>query len=355
MTLMCEGTGLRSCRRPPSPVVGVVLGCAMALGGLLSASSCIPDLDALDANFLDAGAPETGLETGLETGPETGPPPCTKNSECPGMACVAGACFATCTDGVKDQDEADVDCGGVCAQAGLDGGAGTPQRCDTSHGCTVANDCQSFLCASGSCAPEEMIPVTSVIDDNASGTGRLPTVGNRVGSWFEYDDGTAGAMVVPKANQLPSLIPGGGPGGNRYGQHTAGMGFTTWGCGIGFDLNNPGGSATMKSSYDGSGYSGIEFWARSDDPGTVEFEVIDSDTNQYGDAGCTPTAPCGPFSAPIALTKQWTLYKILYADLKQQRYGMQFQSFNPTQIISIQFQMPANVTFDYWIGEIAFF
>jgi hypothetical protein len=262
---------------------------------------------------------------------------------------------ATCTDGFKNQDETDVDCGGTCAVAGLDGGAFMPLRCGTSQGCMVANDCQSFLCASGSCAAEEMIPVMNVIDDNGSGTGRLPTVGNRVGNWFEYDDGTTGATVVPKANQIPSLIPGGGPGGSRYGQHTVGTGFTTWGAGIGFDLNNPTSSPTMKLGYDGSGYSGIEFWARSDDPGNVEFEVFDNDTYQYSDAGCSPTAPCGPFSAAIALTKQWTLYQIPYTDLKQQSYGMQFQSFNPKQIISIQFQTFANVTFDYWIGEIAFF
>jgi hypothetical protein len=139
-----------------------------------------------------------------------------------------------------------------------------------------------------------------------------------------------------------------------YGQHTAGMGFTSWGAGIGFDLNNPNGTYQNKLEYDGSGYSGIKFWARADVPGTVQLQVVDNDTYAYGGV-CPMTMACGNFGAPITLTKQWTLNKILYTDLKQASYGMQFMSFNPKQIISIQWQMPSNVTFDYWIGEIAFF
>jgi hypothetical protein len=86
----------------------------------------------------------------------------------------------------------------------------------------------------------------------------------------------------------------------------------------------------------------------------VQFQVVDNDTYAYGGV-CSPTAACGPFGAAIMLTKQWTLYKVLFTELKQASYGMQFPSFNPQQIISVQFQMSASVTFDYWVGEIAFF
>src|SRR5262245_2194393 len=46
-----------------------------------------------------------------------------------------------CTDGVKNENESDVDCGGVCAPCGLE------------RACSANADCASGLCAQAVCAP----------------------------------------------------------------------------------------------------------------------------------------------------------------------------------------------------------
>ena len=66
-----------------------------------------------------------------------------------GHACVLGVCqpavpvasvAPTCTDGIKNQGETDVDCGGPC----------TP--CGASLGCSGAQDCASSTCVNNHCA-----------------------------------------------------------------------------------------------------------------------------------------------------------------------------------------------------------
>jgi len=58
---------------------------------------------------------------------------------CPGGSCQRGRC-ATCSDGVKNGTETDVDCGGSCP------------RCGSGRACTGRNDCRSAYCPDGTCA-----------------------------------------------------------------------------------------------------------------------------------------------------------------------------------------------------------
>ena len=53
----------------------------------------------------------------------------------------SGGCIDACTDGVKNQDETDTDCGGVCGATCADG--------DT---CVVDGDCSNDDCNGGTCA-----------------------------------------------------------------------------------------------------------------------------------------------------------------------------------------------------------
>lgn len=87
------------------------------------------------------------------------PPPgrtCTTSADCEApdqqwvQRCVTGHCVAsTCSDGVQDGDESDIDCGGFCA-SGLTGTGSTPQ-CTTGKHCHSNLDCGSFFCLSGTC------------------------------------------------------------------------------------------------------------------------------------------------------------------------------------------------------------
>jgi hypothetical protein len=66
----------------------------------------------------------------------TPPVACTKPADCPSRICTAGVCAAPSpTDGVKNGDETDVDCGGTKAP-----------KCDALKGCAVAGDCSTGVC-----------------------------------------------------------------------------------------------------------------------------------------------------------------------------------------------------------------
>ena len=65
---------------------------------------------------------------------------CKSDAECDGDAiCVEGACIS-CSDGILNGDEADIDCGGSCANA-----------CPNGRKCTQNADCKSYKCQSGYC------------------------------------------------------------------------------------------------------------------------------------------------------------------------------------------------------------
>jgi hypothetical protein len=70
---------------------------------------------------------------------------CLGGSDCASGVCDAEICqAATANDGVKNGDETDVDCGGSTTGA---------KRCDTGQGCAVAADCESQVCGpSQTCA-----------------------------------------------------------------------------------------------------------------------------------------------------------------------------------------------------------
>lgn len=58
---------------------------------------------------------------------------CLTDADCTGKCSLAGYCFS-CTNGVRDGDESDIDCGGPC------------NRCDVGSTCNSADDCSSGAC-----------------------------------------------------------------------------------------------------------------------------------------------------------------------------------------------------------------
>ena len=80
---------------------------------------------------------------------------CGTKNQCALPPCTCQA--PTCGDGVKNQGETDVDCGGPCP------------KCGPGKSCGVAADCASSVCTTGKCAcPAGMIPLPT----------NLPTGGN---------------------------------------------------------------------------------------------------------------------------------------------------------------------------------
>ena len=71
---------------------------------------------------------------------------CENDLECSGISdgkCYEGACFS-CSNGVLDGDETDVDCGGALCGA----------KCPNDKVCKADSDCENGTCASGKCAGE---------------------------------------------------------------------------------------------------------------------------------------------------------------------------------------------------------
>jgi hypothetical protein len=69
---------------------------------------------------------------------------CVSNSDCPvgSPVCLANVCAAaTCSDGFKNGQETDLDCGG-----------GTCPKCADTLGCKVGGDCLDGVCSAGHCA-----------------------------------------------------------------------------------------------------------------------------------------------------------------------------------------------------------
>lgn len=106
-----------------------------------------------DGGTPDASAPAPTCSDGAKNGDETdvdcgGACPkcpngkaCLDASDCTGGICKDGRCrSASCSDGSKNGSETDIDCGGDCA------------KCGTGGACAVASDCESGVCSQGACA-----------------------------------------------------------------------------------------------------------------------------------------------------------------------------------------------------------
>ena len=107
---------------------GACAGGTVTCGG--GSLSCVPD-QAPSAEVCD------GIDNDCNGVADDG----AAGASCPSGVCAAGACQApSCTDGVQNGPETDVDCGGGC-----------PADCADGAGCATNADCQSGACSGGVC------------------------------------------------------------------------------------------------------------------------------------------------------------------------------------------------------------
>lgn len=82
---------------------------------------------------IDCGGPCDGCDVGAY---------CVLNQDCASGTCTNNACTApSCTDGIKNQDETDVDCGGTTCL-----GCGSGLGCNLNTDCDVGLDCTGGVC-----------------------------------------------------------------------------------------------------------------------------------------------------------------------------------------------------------------
>jgi len=92
-------------------------------------------------------------------------------TDCISGFCISGVCAtpaaASCSDGIKNGAETDVDCGGSCAN-----------KCTPSKMCTVNADCTTNRCSGGVCiCPDPQLIVNGACVSPTSG-GKCYTNGN---------------------------------------------------------------------------------------------------------------------------------------------------------------------------------
>ncbi len=99
---------------------------------------------------------------------------CSSNSDCESNWCrdtVCSGTASTCSDSIKNQDESDVDCGGMC------------QKCSIGKKCIASTDCKSGRCDGSIC--KEAIKIESYCldedDGNANTNAKLKF------GYYEYD------------------------------------------------------------------------------------------------------------------------------------------------------------------------
>ncbi len=86
------------------------------------------------------------------------PQTCAGTWDCSSRICTGGRCApaATCTNGLKDSLEVDVDCGTACSSL-----------CGFGRACGLPRDCQSGLCSGGKC--EQPASCSNGVKETAQG------------------------------------------------------------------------------------------------------------------------------------------------------------------------------------------
>jgi hypothetical protein len=295
-----------------------------------------------------SGDTSSGADTAKEDAPACTAPMTTCGSRCVdessddgncgscGHACAGGT---KCTSGICACPSSGLLCGGTCIDAATD-----PANCG---GCGLACGAGA-ACTSGECA------CTSLITDVERSDGSIITCPGRVGHWYTYNDGSAAGTQFPASGGVftPTAIPG-GRGTSLHAARTTGSGFTTWGAGMGFHLNE--GTLGTRLLYDASGHTGFSFWAKAAAPMSIWVDLPDVDTDPAGGV-CAPAAKCNDhFGKTITLTTTWTLYTINFSELHQVGWGeVVTKGFDPMHMYAIEFLVGPSATFDVWVDDVSF-
>jgi hypothetical protein len=243
-------------------------------------------------------------------------------------------------------------CGlGACAAGGNDPPPGDDD--DSDAGGTGDPDPD----AAGPGDPGDVIAEENMIDDLDDGDGLLLVRGGRVGAWYTYNDRSPDGTQTP-ATGVAFLPTTGGPGESVYYANTQGSGFTVWGAGMGFDLNNHNNPDGTKETYDASAFDGIMFKAMGSVPIRASVMVAGVLSTEIGGT-CTPSDVPGEgcddgHGRAILLTPEWKTYQIAFDEIRQAGWGKPVV-FDAATIMAVQFNIDKNLAFDVSIDEIGFY
>lgn len=192
-----------------------------------------------------------------------------------------------------------------------------------------------------------------LIDDMEDKNDAILTAEGRQGYWYTYSDMTGTITPVPnKGFAMEAIMPP--RDASTYAARMVGMGFTSYGAGMGFDLNAMG---TTKTGYDASGYIGVTFWARigKGTSAALRVNISDKDTAPDGKVCNDAKGKCNDhFGADLTLTESWKQYTLKFSELKQVGYGDVFPKILTNALYGMSFAVGTKVSFDVWIDDLAF-
>jgi hypothetical protein len=192
----------------------------------------------------------------------------------------------------------------------------------------------------------------------------------RNGQWFQYHDNSDNGGLMMSAK--PDI---GGCGGTSICAFhvkgpTTGTGFTGYGAGAGFDLNDSTANPPVAMNYDAkaAGYSGIQYWARgtitgtrgpgySVSPQTIHTKIVTA-TDRHGDDYGGYCQMIDPMT--------WTRCALDFSAATRDGF---YSTIDPmtdmidsNQLLKVQFEFSRNandaantVTVDVWIDEVSFY
>lgn len=143
-----------------------------------------------------------GKETDVDCGGGTCYPcepgqSCADLSDCVSGSCVGGVCqAASCTDGIWNGTETDIDCGGAC------------EPCEIGQACTDSADCASGFCMNGVCqeAPVWTGPrIVPWIECAVGDDDNLALIVNGISSWQNITDTAIVSAAVSQVTVYSSL------------------------------------------------------------------------------------------------------------------------------------------------------
>jgi hypothetical protein len=184
----------------------------------------------------------------------------------------------------------------------------------------------------------------ALIDDLEDGDENvLPNYGLS-GEWYMVSDATTGSLNPP-VGSVPVPTNAGAVGSGRSMHFTA-SGFTRWGAGMAVGLSAYG------CAYDASKQTGIEFHVKGS--GSVLVQVGTVQTVPAANHG-TCTGSCNDlFGTTVTATSTWTLRKAVFANLAQAGWGTP-ASFDPSQLLYVQFTVQPGSSLDLYIDNLSFY
>ncbi len=186
----------------------------------------------------------------------------------------------------------------------------------------------------------------------------------RVGYWFNYGDSTTGAMETGKGDF------GGCGGPTDCAYHITGSGYTDYGAGIGFDLNDSMASPPVAQPYDATAYMGLQFYAKGTITGTrgpkyanlaqqIHMKLVTA-TDRSGD----------DYGGYCTVGADWTKCSVTFAGATRDGFSstpavasdmLDANMLEKIQLEFSKFSQPADagtltpVDFDVWVDDVSFF